>query len=236
MLGTLTVQSYKKQAYTEQHLETLRVLASYITVALSNARVHERLDDKTKDILREKQELEHVYDQISHMANHDNLTRLPNRRLLQELTRVALHQAQRQSQTLALLYLDLDGFKPINDSLGHEVGDFVLKTVADRLKAALRTMDIVARIGGDEFAVIVQDARDPAGLERVAQKIIDGLGKPMELMGHTCRVGASIGISLFPKHGRTLGELAERADEAMSIAKSMGKGNFVFARDPSEKK
>ncbi len=232
VLGILTVQSFTKQAYTEQHRDTLRVLASYIAIALGNARVHEQLNGRNKDILREKQELEHVYDQISYMANHDNLTRLPNRRLLDELMQVALYQAQRRNQTLALLYIDLDDFKSINDNLGHEVGDAVLRTVADRLKAALRAMDIVARVGGDEFIVVIQDVKDADGVARVAEKIITNLSEAMELMGHTCSVGASVGVSLYPKHGQTLDELTKQADSAMYHAKNRGKGIFVFAGAP----
>jgi len=163
-------------------------------------------------------------------ALHDPLTDLPNRTLLFDRLRQAVLAAGRDGATLALLLLDLDRFKEINDTLGHHVGDLALQEVAERLSGALRASDTVARLGGDEFAVILPRG-DRAGATRAARKIGAALKPPVEIDGRALHVGASIGIALYPPHGADPQTLLRRADVAMYVAKreSGGSGYAVYA-------
>ncbi|MGE4296981.1 MAG: diguanylate cyclase [Desulfovibrionaceae bacterium] len=166
---------------------------------------------------------------IRHMALHDTLTGLPNRILLMDRLRQAVLEAKRYKTLLAVLFVDLDHFKPINDTLGHEVGDAVLRQVATRLRRELRSMDTVARFGGDEFVVVLQNIETREAAERVATKCIDALCTPFEACGTSCRLSASIGISVFPDHGEDEDTLLKAADQAMYTVKHAGKCNYCIA-------
>jgi len=162
------------------------------------------------------------------LADHDELTGLPNRSLFKQSLAQAIQRAGRSGKFLSVLFLDLDRFKNINDSLGHETGDEVLRAVAERLSGCVRQVDVVARFGGDEFAVLIEGltAEDQAG--PVARKIIDALAKPLVLAGRQYRPGASIGISTYPSDGRDVLSLQKNADIAMYRAKEEGRGTFQF--------
>jgi diguanylate cyclase (GGDEF)-like protein len=162
------------------------------------------------------------------LADHDELTGLPNRSLFKRSLAQAIQRAGRSGKFLSVLFLDLDRFKNINDSLGHETGDQVLRAVAERLSGCVRQVDVVARFGGDEFAVLIEGltAEDQAG--PVARKIIDALAKSLVLAGRHYRPGASIGISTYPTDGRDVLSLQKNADIAMYRAKEEGRGNFQF--------
>ena len=154
---------------------------------------------------------------VSHLAHHDALTGLPNLQLFRDRLTQGLLYAQRHDSGLTLLYLDLDGFKPVNDCHGHAAGDFVLQEVARRVSGQLRKSDTVARIGGDEFAVILTDSGDSAGL--VADKCRDAICRPMEFEGQEISVGVSIGMAYFPIDGTSQEELLKKADADMYRAK-----------------
>ena len=166
---------------------------------------------------------------ILHWARHDLLTGLPNRRYLRErLERILSRYAADNGSSLAVMYLDLDGFKKVNDSLGHAAGDQVLQTVADRLRKTLRHGELVARLGGDEFALIVENAT-PATSAALAQRIIQNLSEPYPLStGTTVRIGASVGIAFATKN-EPVDQLKKRADAALYEAKEAGKGTFRFS-------
>jgi diguanylate cyclase (GGDEF)-like protein len=163
------------------------------------------------------------------MAHHDNLTHLPNRALFQERVDFALLGAERHPHRMGLLFLDLDRFKAINDSLGHDVGDLLLIEVARRLKACVRKGDTVARLGGDEFVVFLPDLRGREDAAFVARKVIEALGIPAQLGPHLVSTTPSIGIALYPEHGKDVESLTKRADEAMYRAKHAGRNRFEFA-------
>lgn len=169
--------------------------------------------------------------QISHQANHDALTGLPNLRLGMERLRQALQLAQHSGRELALLFIDLDGFKAINDSLGHEAGDEVLCLVAGRLKAVVRNSDSdsVARIGGDEFILIMPELSDAALPERVAQRILSSLAEPVFIKSQQPYLGASIGI-VTGGAGQSVEQLLAAADEAMYAVKRSGKNAYRVVR------
>ena len=163
---------------------------------------------------------------IRHLAHHDALTDLPNRTLLNDRLGVAMEHARRSGQPLALLFIDLDRFKYVNDTLGHPLGDRLLQAVAQRLHAVLREGDTLARLGGDEFVVLVEGITGPAGAEQVARKLLQTLQQPVVLDEHELFVGGSIGISLFPQDGDTIEALVRCADAAMYRAKDAGRNTF----------
>jgi diguanylate cyclase (GGDEF)-like protein len=161
--------------------------------------------------------------QLQHQALTDELTGLPNRRLLSDRLAHSLAIAQREQRILALLYIDLDGFKLVNDSLGHTVGDLLLIQVAQRLRSRIRQADTLARLGGDEFTVVLTTLRAPQEAEVVAKSLLDALAEQFLVEGHEIVIGASIGVSLFPQDGADPVALLQHADSAMYAAKSDGK-------------
>jgi len=165
---------------------------------------------------------------IHQLAYYDHLTGLPNRQLLQDRFQQALANAQRYGTGMALLFLDLDKFKPINDSLGHEAGDKVLKAVSARLASCLREGDTLSRIGGGEFVVLLLNVAGEEEVSSVAQKIIDITSEPISMKGQDVQVGCSIGISIFPDDGADYDALLKNADAAMYCAKEAGRNNFQF--------
>lgn len=175
--------------------------------------------------ISERRKAEH---QIEHLAYHDALTGLPNRHLFVDRLDTALTRARRTEESLAVLFVDLDHFKVINDSLGHTAGDALLRTVAQRLRSSLRTEDTVARLGGDEFTVLVSGLKDPNDLLRLAHKIHATIKVPVELASREITVSASIGAGLFPQDGETAEQLLRNADLAMYRAKELGRDRTQF--------
>ncbi len=160
---------------------------------------------------------------------HDGLTGLPNRDLLYDRIAQAISASQRTGQINCGFFLDLDGFKQINDTLGHKVGDQVLREVGSRLVAAVRGVDTVARIGGDEFFVIARDIAGEADAKALAIKLLDQISAPMQSIAPGLQTGASIGLCLFPYDGMTVADLIHRADVAMYRVKTSGKGHYAVA-------
>jgi diguanylate cyclase len=165
---------------------------------------------------------------VSHSAGLDPLTQLPNRMLLLDRCAHAMASAKRRGARLALLFLDLDQFKPINDSLGHALGDEVLKTVAQRLASAVREADTVSRYGGDEFLILLSEVSQPSDAELIAGKLIAAIAAPCRVSGHVLQLSASIGISLYPDDGEGIDMLIQKADDAMYRAKRHGPGSYAF--------
>ncbi len=165
---------------------------------------------------------------ISHLATHDELTGLPNRNLLQDRVARALDKNNRNHEHAAVLFIDLDHFKVINDSLGHKIGDFILKMVSARLTSAVRSEDTVARLGGDEFIIVLQNIACAADAGTVAQKILNTLAQPLIVENKELRVGASIGIAVFPNDGNSVETLMIHGDLAMYHAKEAGRNNYQF--------
>ena len=172
-------------------------------------------------------------EKIRRQAYHDALTGLPNRLLFGDRLEVALKQARRNSGRLALLFLDLDHFKEINDSRGHDTGDLLLMEVARRLGEAFREEDTVARLGGDEFIILLRDIKGPEEAAEMAGKVISTLAAPFILNGSGLDLTASVGVALYPDHGRSAEELIKNADVAMYRAKHLGRNNHqLFSPEP----
>jgi diguanylate cyclase (GGDEF)-like protein len=165
---------------------------------------------------------------LAHLAQHDALTGLPNRRLFADRLNQAILAAHRSREKLAILFIDLDHFKEVNDSFNHACGDVVLKEVANRFRALFREDDTIARMGGDEFTVILRDIKDDANAALMSQKLLGTLKEPFEVHENLLFLGASIGISVYPDHGDTVDELVRNADTAMYRAKEQGRNNFEY--------
>ena len=173
-------------------------------------------------------QLQHDARRLEFLAHHDTLTGLPNRAMFAERAREAVVHARRHQKNCAFLFLDLDNFKTVNDTLGHDVGDALLKIIASRLKASVRGDDFVARIGGDEFCVLLQDIADPREAAAVAQKLLHELGKPYRIGEHQLNSGASIGIACVPQDGDDVATLLRLADLAMYRSKELGRNGYQF--------
>ncbi|MBF0582764.1 MAG: diguanylate cyclase [Magnetococcales bacterium] len=177
---------------------------------------------------RQREELEKVNAQLRELAEFDLLTGLPNRKLFYDRLQQTIAKGERQRGSFALMFVDLDRFKWVNDNLGHNVGDALLIEAAQRMKNMVRKSDTVARLGGDEFTVILTDVLDGSTPELVARKILEVLNNPFMLEGQEVSISGSIGISLFPEDGTTIHELIKNADSAMYHAKQSGRNIFKF--------
>jgi diguanylate cyclase (GGDEF)-like protein len=170
--------------------------------------------------------LKQTNEQVTHLAHHDGLTGLPNRTLFYDRLNQAIARAKRDKESVAVLFLDLDGFKKINDTLGHASGDVLLIEAAKRIQSCVRESDTVARMGGDEFTAILCNVGN--GKEIVAQKILDTIRQPFMLADQSCSVGVSIGIAIYPDSGGNAEDLVKVADTAMYLAKDSGKNCYRF--------
>ncbi|MEW6353469.1 MAG: diguanylate cyclase [Pseudomonadota bacterium] len=177
--------------------------------------------------------LKHAENHYQQLAYHDPLTGLANRLLFEDRLRQALAQAQRHQQTIAVLFIDLDNFKPINDSLGHSAGDALMQAAAERLRGCVRNADTVARFGGDEFTALLSGVKKAQDAGRVAKKILRALSEAFVLQGQEIHVTASVGVSLYPGDGADVDTLVKNADSAMYRAKQRGKNNYQFYTAPA---
>jgi len=190
---------------------------------------HRRPDgavERVSSIARDVTEQRALQDQLAHQALHDDLTGLANRRLFMDRLDLAQARASRGGHALGVLFIDLDGFKAINDRLGHDAGDEVLITVAGRLRAHMRAADTLARFGGDEFAVLCGDIAGPGDAVEIAERLARAVAEPFEIDGAAVNIWASIGIAVATETTGSLADLLQSADTAMYQAKSAGKGQW----------
>ena len=190
----------------------------------------EAIEQARRELADSNEELRKSQSRLHYLANHDPLTGLPNRSLFETKLQEAIDWSDQSDRMITLFFIDLDGFKQINDTFGHGVGDQLLQSVAKRLVSCLRASDTVARLGGDEFTVILPGALRLLEIERVAAKVIKTLTQPFTFDGQTMTISGSIGISLYPNPCHTLTELVETADAAMYEAKQAGKNQYVIRR------
>jgi diguanylate cyclase (GGDEF)-like protein/PAS domain S-box-containing protein len=186
------------------------------------------LANTVKQLQIEIEEREKIAAELDFLANHDALTGLPSLRLCKDRLDQSLAEARRNRQTSAVMFVDLDGFKEVNDQHGHDIGDLVLKMTADRIKTEIRETDTVARIGGDEFVIILSSLPETAIAERIAATVITQVARPLQIKDIEVEITASIGISLYPEHGTTAEKLIRSADKAMYQVKREGKNSFGF--------
>ena len=229
VIGVLTVQCQASGSLTEGHFALISSLSPYAAIAVENSLIHDRLEALNKAITGEKEALERAAVTITHLANHDALTGLPNRRLLFELLQKTFDIASRNGTRVGVLYVDLDDFKPINDRFGHFAGDRALIAVAERMRSLLRASDTVARVGGDEFVAVLANVRDRRAIELAARKIIEDCDQPLLIEGVECRLGFSMGIAVFPDDGTSIEQIVSAADSAMYGVKRGKKHGYAFA-------
>lgn len=229
---------YMSKPLNEQALSAkLRV---FVDLWRSKHQLHELLDvleERNKKLEEEVTERRRIETLVRHQAQHDALTSLPNRILLLDRLDTALERAERHRENFALLYVDIDGFKPVNDNHGHQVGDELLRQIGLRLSKCVRKTDTVARVGGDEFAVILEEVANERAALQVGLKICESVAAPYALEMPegiiTVRIGASIGVAIYPDHGRGRNDLINAADAAMYRAKRNGKNHAVLAELPA---
>ena len=170
---------------------------------------------------------------LEQLASFDTLTGLPNRRLLHDRLEQTLRRTQRSNDGMAVMFIDLDGFKNVNDTYGHAVGDLLLREVASRLQKCIRSSDSVGRLGGDEFGIVLEGARLPAEAAQIGERIVAAMAEPIVVEGHRLTVAASIGIAIYPDDGTDAATLLRNADAAMYAAKQAGRNRFrFFSRRP----
>ncbi|MGE4370152.1 MAG: diguanylate cyclase [Burkholderiaceae bacterium] len=204
---------------------------------LSLKAVHREHDNRINyvAVFTDYSERRRYEEELKRLALHDHLTDLPNRALLSEHLERAVHRADRHDLRVAVLFADLDNFKYVNDNHGHETGDELLKQVAGRLRQVLRADDVVARMGGDEFVIVIEGPSVDRHARRVAEKLVSELERPFYLNGITTYIGTSVGIALWPEHGRSASDLLRRADEALYRAKANGKNGYaIWSPKPAE--
>jgi diguanylate cyclase (GGDEF)-like protein len=227
-LGALLLQSDRPKAFDAETAAVLEAIAHQLAIALANADLYAETLRLAQSELRESRaRLAHA-ERAEYLSLHDALTGLPNRRLFNRLLDQAIGQSLRYHRRLAVMFIDLDHFKQINDTLGHEAGDTLLQQAAERLKGCLRESDTVARLGGDEFVVLLPELIDDVHAVTVAEKLIAAVAKPFTLIGHEFRVTGSVGISVYPEDGSDEQTLTKNADIAMYHAKKEGKNNYQF--------
>jgi len=225
-VGISKVRLNEKNLY----IAVLSDISDQVQAEESLRQVNENLEHRVEERTRELRE---ANEKLKYLASHDTITSLPNRALLNEHLHHILANARRTHSKVALFYLDIDGFKKVNDDYGHEVGDRLLKTLGDKMLATMRQSDLVARVGGDEFIVAVNDVNDIGHLVGIANKLIELVGEPVNINDHICRVGVSIGISIYPQDGDDIDSLVRCADQAMYKIKSSGKNSHSFYKKTS---
>jgi len=214
ILGVLTAMNSRQGYFAFQEEEILSYLCKLVASAMErSATLNEHVELNKK---------------LSHQARHDALTGLPNRIALEEKLEVKLEESRNEGYSLAVLFIDLDRFKLVNDTLGHSIGDILLRQVAHRLKTGVRMGDIVARLGGDEFVVVLATVKNEQSIIKISRKLLKSLQQPFFVEGQELYLSGSIGISLYPEHGNNVTELLRYADNAMYLVKENGKNNFRF--------
>ena len=214
VVGCLLLMADQQNTFSPEFVELLQRLASNVSFALEN--------------FNRAEEREQAEERIKYLASHDSLTDLPNRAMFNQLLSFSIKTATRYDRQCAVLFIDLDRFKLINDSLGHAAGDALLIEMAIRLRSIVRASDVVARLGGDEFVILLNEINGSEEAAAVAHTLLTTFSHPLELNGHECRITASVGIAMFPDHGTDEQTLMKNADIAMYLAKAEGKNDVRF--------
>lgn len=247
-IGSFICKSYNKLSVVyeqkKDYLQALQYLKKYNTaekrynlqqteLRLKSLSFEYELEKKQQlaEVYRLKNiELEKANQKIMALANHDSLTGLPNRRLLMEHLKLSTSIAEKNNSKIAILFIDLDNFKPVNDQFGHRAGDTLLQEFSKRMTKRLSDNCEIARFGGDEFVIIIPDIKDNTDIHSITTQIIEFINEDFFVIEHQFRLGTSIGISIYPDHGRDIEDLLSKADQAMYSAKISGKNKYVLYR------
>ncbi len=221
--GSISLAGHVNNAWLTASIAGLTF--SVLTIALILSISDARLESQTGKLASS---LKDANDKLMYLATHDQLTELPNRVLLTDRTQRAIHAARRADRPCAVIHINLDGFKPVNDSLGHAIGDALLKSVAVRLFDLLRREDTLARVGGDEFAILIEDLTQPEDAMDMCERILAAMRRPFDAGGAILHMTTSIGIAVFPNDGKTVETLLQNADAAMYEVKKGGRNSYRF--------
>lgn len=221
--GVSVILIITRQVFTLQ--DNRKLLASYHELT---AVLEDKIEQRTVEVTTKNEQLKKAVGQMKHMAYHDVLSGLPNRRLFLEKLEAAIVAAKQNSRKVAVVFIDLDRFKNINDTFGHEFGDLLLQGFSQKIKGNLRSNDIVSRQGGDEFTLILNNIQAETDIAPMIHRLQSALASPLVINGQELHISMSIGIAVYPKDGETTGELLKHADSAMYSAKEKGKNNYQF--------
>ena len=224
--GASVILTIRRQIFTLRDNRKLLFRYHQLTSALE-----QKIKQRTVEVTSKNEQLEEAVHQMKHMAYHDVLSGLPNRRLFLEKLESAISAAKNNSQKLAVVFIDLDRFKNINDSFGHEFGDLLLQGFSQKIKENLRSNDIISRQGGDEFTLILNNIHVEKDIAPMIHRLQSSLADPLTIKGQELHISMSIGIAVYPKDGETTDELLKHADSAMYSAKEKGKNNYQFFSD-----
>jgi diguanylate cyclase (GGDEF)-like protein len=215
VLGVMNVALHKSHLFLDHEIQVLEFLGDQASIAIQNANLYEQAQQEIADRIKAEEA-------IKHLANHDALTGLPNRRLFNERINLEISRAERNKQKIGIMLFDLDHLKKVNDSYGHNVGDLLLQAVAQRLLGLLRKSDTIARMGGDEFLLILPEMQHQDDSIQTAERILEALSTPFHLEGYQVDITTSIGIAFYPDDGDEVNLLVKNADIAMYKAKEKG--------------
>ncbi|GEM_PF-4542373 len=227
--GVAVLESSEEKGFTSSSIPFIKTLIKYYSGSFHNSLKHSEILRLNEVIRKEKGEIEESGKIAEYMAHHDSLTGAVNRLMMSALIENAINQCTRRKEYFSIVYIDLDSFKEVNDSLGHAAGDEVLKSVVHHIQTAIRETDILARIGGDEMVVLLHPVTSRLAATKVAEKILQAISLPMDILDKTYRLTASIGVSMFPEDGRNQDELLGSADKAMYDVKHMTKNGIKSA-------
>ncbi len=233
LLGVLSLKALEPDSYSSQDADVIKLLANQMAISTANFRIMEEIK-KTNESLRDEKErlslahreLKDAHTKIEQLAIYDDLTGLPNRHLLYERSIPMLMLAKRNQTPFAVCFIDIDNFKPINDTLGHWAGDEALRILSRRMRKALRRSDLIARLGGDEFVAVFSDMKKQDSIYIILDKLIQALSQPLSIGREQFEVGASIGVSMYPQDASEFAELLNLADKAQYSAKHQGKNRY----------
>jgi diguanylate cyclase (GGDEF)-like protein len=231
VIGCMSLQSWQPDAYTSEVIEMLTAISAFVSIAVENSVILSKLDTINRMVKSEKEAIEKIALLNSWQAEHDLLTGLPNRVLLDKILD-GLSSSHTEEDLIGIIYLDLDGFKDINDLFGHDAGDRALIQVTERLKSVLRSVDHIARIGGDEFVVVIPGIKFRRNVPRILENLTESLVLPLRLNEGDVEMRFSAGVALFPTDGEEFKDLIRYADEAMYRVKRGSKNGWSFWSDP----
>lgn len=220
VLGVWSVQSEVAQAYGDGHIDLVEAVAPFVAIAFNNAQTHERNLSLINELNSEKMAVVKAHDLAAHQAQHDALTGLPNRIALKHFFAEQMHRVKSSDRCFHVIFMDMNGFKRINDNHGHRFGDDVIVAIADRLKGFFRQTDIICRLGGDEFVAIIPQFNGDKQIDTFVGRIKTSIGEPFLIQDKSFELGVSIGLSTYPTHGKNLEDLLACADRKMYQDKS----------------
>lgn len=232
-VGVLKILSIHTNGFTDLDVQTLQIMAGFIASGIEHQMFYETNALLLKERTKALEELQEAQKKLEYLAHYDSLTDLPNRRMFNDHLLSVIEKAKRKTTHIALMYLDIDHFKSINDNLGHHIGDELLKAFAGRLKQCIRAYDLAARFGGDEFVLLLEDINTKDDAVNIAKKIITVVNQKFVLKEHSIQISTSIGIAFYTGESISSEDLIKQADKALYVAKESGRNMYHIYETPT---